>query len=352
MRYVSDCSETFDNFKIPYFTRFAISKRRQMLNKLYRLQDYLGSKLSPVDVTMVTFTIQHRKDYSDFLDSADSLYSAYHKMKDVMRKRYGQTDYFTVLEPHKDGYIHIHSLWFGDISLHEQSHLKDIWADKYGMTDYKDVGITFSRTKGTHDTNEGKLRHVVNYLSKYMGKSFESESFVSDSDDGYIGSKEYSHVSQWSVKEWIFYSYLWLRGRRSWNSSRKLSRVMSKSESEKEKNGECIRVSYDKNRRLQGGVYTEPEETVLLYDKGVSYASTKRGKKCSCYFLNFGNAPPPIHNPGCTCGECSNNSHGMSSRSFRDMVHRKRSGVVFPKIFGENGLLPADHPLKSMLLLE
>lgn len=195
-------------FDMPYLHRWKPQYRKRMLAKFYLLEDYLNDKFGGVvPCTMITFTIQQKLDYSDYDYCWNTLRDSFIKFRKVLRERYGQNDYFKVLESHKTGYPHIHMAYFYDIPESDFGELQRLWAMKYGNSLFPDIALKFSiASEYESGTN---LKSVKNYLMKYLVKSFVGNNL--------------------SYKEKLFHSYLWANKIRGWTCSHNLSLVMAKS---------------------------------------------------------------------------------------------------------------------------
>jgi hypothetical protein len=125
---------------------------------------------------------------------------AWKLLHDLLSKRYGKFMYVTMLEPHKDGYPHLHVLIFCDFFLIDQKELsryvkskgigkicyiKRYWANRYG-------------------------KKPIYYLAKYVGK--------------------YWNKSEWTDNFMVFSSYLWKTRTRSISFSRGFGIIIEKKE--------------------------------------------------------------------------------------------------------------------------
>lgn len=195
------------SYEVPYLHRWHPSYKNRMLAKFYQLDDYLNNKFGSsgrVPCTMITFTLQQRLDYSDYDDSFKKLINSLAKFRKVLNYYYGQQSWFRVMEPHKSGYPHIHMAYFYNIPKEDYKGLKDLWALKYGTSDFPDIALDFKQSSEYENSTD--LKSVKNYLIKYLTKTFHSENM--------------------SATAKLFHSTMWYFGYRSWTCSRDLSIAM------------------------------------------------------------------------------------------------------------------------------
>jgi hypothetical protein len=135
----------------------------------------------------MVLTVQHFGDIGYYMRM---LKRAWKLLHDLLTKRYGKFMYVAVLEPHRDGYPHLHVLIFCDFFLIDQKELsryvkskgigkicyiKRYWANRYG-------------------------KKPIYYLAKYLGK--------------------YWNKNEWTDSFIVFSSYLWKTRTRSLMFSR------------------------------------------------------------------------------------------------------------------------------------
>lgn len=205
-----------------YVHRWTDRYRRRLLARFYKLDDWF--KANPCNTTMMTLTTRHE----GFLpDQYALLQTYYRKLKNVMRQPsfLGNFSYFYVLEPHKDGYVHLHMLIFKELTQEHQDRIKGLWANKYGVgvEDALDFEIK---------TVEGGLKSPKNYLMKYLEKTFK------DADNDFNSSFFlFSAVAWYMGQDYNDYKPI-----RFWNSSRDLQPIMKLDETDLKNDIEWYKV--------------------------------------------------------------------------------------------------------------
>jgi hypothetical protein len=156
---------------------------------------------------MITLT-SGKRDIS-IADSWHDLNKSKKKLQDLIRKYYGDVDYFWVPEPHKDGYVHYHMAVFADVSNEVKDNkgkgiedkLRDLWSKKYGTGSHT-YGLDFSHKEG-----DGKIQDLKNYLSKYLSKGFL--------------------IGKWTPGILKFNANLWETGFRMYGASKRIREMMN-----------------------------------------------------------------------------------------------------------------------------
>lgn len=191
-----------------YVHRWTDSYRRRLLARFYKLDDWFAVNQS--GTTLMTLTTRH----VGFLpDQYALLQKYYRKLRDVMRRPdfLGKFTYFYVLEPHQDGYIHLHMLIFQELTIGQQERIKSLWVNKYG------VGVADALSFEVR-TVAGGVKSPKNYLMKYLTKSFTVSGDGVDTGSAFF----------------LFSAVAWYMGRpvndfkpiRFWNCSRDLQPIL------------------------------------------------------------------------------------------------------------------------------
>ena len=191
---------------LSYENRWLPGRRRELKEKLERLE-YWFELQQDRPVTMITLTSYHE---------GISIPAAWHelnksrdKLLKLIRKYFGNVDYFWVPEPHKSGYVHYHMAVFADVSNNVKDNkgrgiedkFRDLWSQKY-KTGNHTYGLDFSQKKG-----DGKIQHLKNYLSKYLEKGFL--------------------LGKWTPGILLFNSYLHQTGFRLYGASKNIRAIMN-----------------------------------------------------------------------------------------------------------------------------
>lgn len=194
------------NIPMEYDNRWGYSRRMELKEKLERLE-YWFEMQEDRPVTMITLTCYHQ---------GETITSAWQKLNDsrtkllkLIRKYFGDVDYFWVPEPHKSGYVHYHLAVFADVSNNAKDNqgkgvedkFRQLWSKKY-QTGSHTYGLDFSQKK-----NDAKIQHLKNYLSKYLAKGFA--------------------LGEWSIGLLLFNAHLWETGFRMYGASKRIREMMN-----------------------------------------------------------------------------------------------------------------------------
>ena len=196
----------FINLPMEYGNRWCPSRRRDLSIKMDRLSHWFEEQ-EDRPVTMITLT-SGRRDLSISGQWYD-LNKSKKKLQDLIRKYFGDVDYFWVPEPHKDGYVHYHMAVFADVDNNTkdkrgegiEDKLRNLWSRKYGTGSHT-YGLDFSHKKG-----DGKIKDLKNYLSKYLAKGFL--------------------IDKWTPGMLKFNANLWETGYRMYGASKRIREVMN-----------------------------------------------------------------------------------------------------------------------------
>jgi len=180
--------------------------RRKILSEMLKRLEYWFELQKDRPVTMITLTSYHE---------GLSISAAWEKLNNsrwlllkLIRKYFGQVDYFWVVEPHKSGYIHYHLAVFADVSNNVKDNkgkgmedkFRDLWSKKY-KTGNHTYGLQFSQK-----TDNQKIKGLKDYLSKYLRKGFL--------------------MGTWSIGMLVFNAHLWDMGFRMYGASKCISHIM------------------------------------------------------------------------------------------------------------------------------
>jgi len=110
--------------------------------------------------------------YSEIGYCMRKLKATWKYLHDLLMKRYGKFMYVAVLEPHKNGYPHLHILIFCDFYLIKQKELS-----RY--VESKGAGrICFIKRYWANRYGRKPIYYLTKYLSKYWNRSEWSDSFM------------------------------------------------------------------------------------------------------------------------------------------------------------------------------
>ena len=194
------------NLPMEYTNRWCPARRKDLSIKM-DLLSYWFELQADHPTTMITLT-SGKRDIS-IADSWHDLNKSKKKLQDLIRKYYGDVDYFWVPEPHKDGYVHYHMAVFADVSNEVKDNkgkgiedkLRDLWSKKYGTGSHT-YGLDFSHKEG-----DGKIQDLKNYLSKYLSKGFL--------------------IGKWTPGILKFNANLWDTGFRMYGASKRIRQMMN-----------------------------------------------------------------------------------------------------------------------------
>lgn len=194
------------NLPMDYNNRWQPPRRKDLSEKLKRLK-YWFELQEDRSVTMITLTSYHE---------GLSVSGAWHEVNKgrdkcikLIRKYFGNIDYFWVPEPHKSGYVHYHMVVFAKIDNETKDNkgkgiedkFRDLWSRKY-KTGNHTYGLDFSQKQG-----DGKIQHLKDYLSKYLAKGFL--------------------LDKWTQGMLIFNANLWETGFRMYGASKNIREIMN-----------------------------------------------------------------------------------------------------------------------------
>lgn len=191
-----------------YVHRWSGRYKKRLLARFYKLDAWFRE--NSCDTTLMTLTTVHR---GSLPDQYTLLLNHYRKLRDAMRRPHflGKFTYFYVLEPHQDGYIHLHMLIFQELTREQQERIKSIWSERYGVgvADALDFEIK---------TVAGGLHSPRNYLMKYLAKTFDIDPASTDTSSAFF---LFSAVAWWMGQKGTGYSRV-----RFWNCSRDLQPIL------------------------------------------------------------------------------------------------------------------------------
>lgn len=221
--------------KVPFDfeNRWAPGRRKQLADKLDQLE-YWFELQQDRPVTMITLT----SSQDDSIEEAwQRLNDSRTKLLKLIRKYFGDVDYFWVPEPHESGYVHYHLAVFAKIDNETkdkqgkgiEDKFRDLWSRKY-KTGSHTYGLEFSQKTG-----DNKIKGLKDYLSKYLRKSFL--------------------LGDWSIGMLLYNAHLWKTGFRAYGASKRISEIMH---IEKEKNNKIVwlethydNVAIDEEKRTE-----------------------------------------------------------------------------------------------------
>ena len=176
-----------DILVLPYQTRFTKSYKRKTLWKFRVICDKYKNK-PYVHVTLTcyrSFPIPR---------AIQVLKEGWNKLRTYLVKKHGLLPYLAVLEPHKDGYPHLHILIFTSKYLIKQAQLSSLW-QKYG------VGrIVYLKRYWNWGRDSKGFYYLTKYLTKYSGDVPKVLKFLNNQTSDFHGV---------FIKRTLFFAWLW-----------------------------------------------------------------------------------------------------------------------------------------------
>ena len=164
----------------------------RMVKKRFKV---IGDLCESYNFIHVVLTVERFGDIGYYMRM---LKRAWKLLHDLLMKRYGKFMYVAVLEPHKDGYPHLHVLIFCDFYLIDQDELS-----RYVSS--KGIGrVCFIKRYWANRYGKKPVYYLAKYLSKYWNRSEWTDSFM------------------------MFSSYLWKTRTRSLMFSRGFGKIIVK----------------------------------------------------------------------------------------------------------------------------
>ena len=227
--------------------RWAPGRRKELSDKLDRLE-YWFELQQDRPITMITLTSYQQ---GETIESAwVRLNDSRTKLLKLIRKYFGDVDYFWVPEPHESGYVHYHLAVFAKIDNNTkdksgkgiEDKFRDLWSRKY-KTGSHTYGLEFSQKTG-----DQKIKGLKDYLSKYLRKSFL--------------------IGDWSIGMLLYNAHLWKTGFRAYGASKRISEILH-IEKEKSKDIVWLETHYE-NVILDEEKRTEAPAIIVTHtnDKG------------------------------------------------------------------------------------
>lgn len=200
---VGDCGYEEVTTRLEYIHRWTPKYKKWVLAKFYQLETHL--KDHPCTVTMMTLTTYH--GFNSWGAASETSTATIPEAFDELKMGWGRLrqhlrgfPHVWIMEPHKNGYPHIHVAILGHVTPARQDRIKKHWA-KWGVGSYEN-GVQFSEKTGVES-----VKSIKNYLMKYMRKSFR------DTDP-------------WTTGETVFNALAWKNHWRLWGSTKDLTQIM------------------------------------------------------------------------------------------------------------------------------
>ena len=187
-----------DILVLPYQTRFKEAYVRKTMLKFKRICEKNRDK------PYVHLTLTCYRSFPIPM-AIHLLKEGWNKLRTYLVKRHGLLPYLAVLEPHKDGYPHLHVLVFTPKYLIKQAQLSALW-QKYG------VGKVVYLKRYW---NWGRDSRGFYYLAKYVTKYSKDVPFILKALNG-----ETRDFKAEFIKEIVFFAWLWQGRQKTYSFSR------------------------------------------------------------------------------------------------------------------------------------
>jgi hypothetical protein len=197
------------SYRLPYKTRWSPSYKKDMMTKMYGVDEYLQKCSRSNLVTLLTLTGYQGGKLSQKVKGKvvnktelfKEIKQGWRLLSNLLTKVSPGLEYVWIMEPHHSGYPHMHVALFGYVSKELQDRLRRLWSEKYcvGSAEH---GIDFS-VKSMKES----IRSIRNYLMKYITKGIGGEG-----------------RGKWSAEEWVYHALAWKHHHRYIGMSRSISR--------------------------------------------------------------------------------------------------------------------------------
>jgi hypothetical protein len=206
-------------WNLPYIHRWTPIYRSGILAKFYQLEDWY--KQNPSPITLLTLTTYHDTNkWGGKAHSIDGegitipesfclLKNSWVYLRHAINYYLPVTPWCWIMEPHKSGFPHLHTVLFTDVKEDTQTAIKTLWSKNYKAGSFEH-GADFEVSKP-----ENSIASIRNYLMKYIAKTFIS-----------TGSK-FGEGDAWGAGEIVFNALTWKNGWRLFGTSRDLCTVMA-----------------------------------------------------------------------------------------------------------------------------
>ena len=189
---------------LDYDNRWNANTRRKLSRRLDNLEYWFDLQQGR-PVTLISLTSDHA---GSIRQQWDRLNCSRTLLLKLIRKYFGDVDYFWVVEPQKSGYAHYHLAVFADVSndtkdkFYEgiEDKFRRLWSQKYKVGSHT-YGLDFVHRLGTNP-----LTKLKDYLTKYLRKGFA--------------------LDNWTPAVLVFNTLLWETGYRLYGASKRLSGIM------------------------------------------------------------------------------------------------------------------------------
>jgi hypothetical protein len=189
---------------LDYDNRWNPNTRKKLSYKLDMLEEWFNLQAGR-PVTLISLTSDHK----------DSIRAQWEKINcsrtlllKLIRKYFGDVDYFWVAEPQESGYAHYHLAVFAKIDNETkdksgqgiEDKFRNLWSEKYKIGSHT-YGLDF-----VHKSGNDPLTGLKDYLTKYLRKGFA--------------------LDDWSPAHLVFNALLWETGFRLYGASKRISSIM------------------------------------------------------------------------------------------------------------------------------
>ena len=189
---------------LDYDNRWNPNTRKKLSYKLDMLEEWFNLQAGR-PVTLISLTSDHK----------ESIRAQWEKMNcsrtlllKLIRKYFGDVDYFWVAQPQENGYAHYHLAVFAKIDNETkdkygqgiEDKFRNLWSEKYKIGSHT-YGLDFK-----HKSGDNPLNNLKDYLTRYLRSGFA--------------------LDDWSPAHLVFNALLWDTGYRLYGASKRISAIM------------------------------------------------------------------------------------------------------------------------------
>lgn len=194
---------------LPYNHRWTPAYRKKVYAALKDGERALERKYGSesISTTLLTLTAHQRDENGDprpFAQVLRELKDGWKNFRKVMDRATGRfdTEYMTVIEPHKSGYAHLHVIVFGVAKPSLREKVKEMWVEKYGIGGDKAHDDAVSVAKDRSAQVESPAQYAMNYLSQTFCRKDGDQQTV-EAYRAFAATLWVTEKRQFSTSEWL-----------------------------------------------------------------------------------------------------------------------------------------------------
>jgi len=189
---------------LDYDNRWNPNTRKKLSYKLDTLEEWFNLQAGR-PVTLISLTSDHKDSIRHQWEKINCSRTLLLKL---IRKYFGDVDYFWVAQPQENGYAHYHLAVFAKIDNETkdkygqgiEDKFRNLWSEKYKIGSHT-YGLDFK-----HKSGDNPLNNLKDYLTRYLRSGFA--------------------LDDWSPAHLVFNALLWGTGYRLYGASKRISSIM------------------------------------------------------------------------------------------------------------------------------